>query len=55
MEVGKAITSQEELDQLGKELYDANHPLSRDIVEIYRELLKHDNNSLRSFLDARCG
>jgi hypothetical protein len=48
MEEGKAITNQEELDKLGKEL---NQPLSKDIVEIYRELLKHDNNGLRSFLD----
>jgi hypothetical protein len=52
MEEDKVITTQEELDKLGKELYEANHLLSRDIVEIYRELLKQDNNALRSFLDA---
>ncbi|PWU81733.1 MAG: hypothetical protein DLM72_05385 [Candidatus Nitrosopolaris wilkensis] len=47
MNLGKMITTQEEHDKL-----EPNHLLSIEIVEIYRELLKPDNNALRSFLDA---
>lgn len=41
-----------ELDKLAKDLYEQNHHWRREIMEIYGELIKQDNNALRDFLNA---
>ena len=49
-EDGRTITNEEDLDKLVKERSETD-PLSKDIIQIYRELLKQ-GLALRSFLDA---
>jgi KAP family P-loop domain/Pentapeptide repeats (8 copies) len=49
-EEGKIISNEEELDKFLKEISENDHPSFKDVVRIYRELLKQ-GDSLRDFLD----
>ena len=50
-EEGKVITSEAELDKFVEQVSENNHPLLKDVIDIYRELIRQ-GNSLRDFLDA---
>ncbi len=50
-EEGKIITTEVELDKFVEQISENNHPLLRDVIDIYRELVRQ-GNSLRDFLDA---
>ena len=50
-EEGKVVTTEAELDKLIEQTSENNHPLLKDVTDIYRELVKQDY-SLRDFLDA---
>jgi hypothetical protein len=50
-EEGKVVTTEAELDKPIEQVSENNHPLLKNVANIYRELVKQDY-SLRDFLDA---